>query len=307
MFHYHLTVVCLFLFPFSGMSSSFDSLFSYPQTLRFGLGTDIEGGIGKTRDRTLVQPWNFSGSAQLGLELRLFPDYALLLRSGYTYFNDNPVIINMIPEESFKVELTVHEVTAGLSQITRPFSLLWLEQGLMLVFPSRTDLDIFASYLSDKGWTDYEPYSTEKLGRSFYDSYPLLELAYGMGFDISGLWSGHIPISLFFRHELGLTNMYLGSDLFAATGREQNRLSWGIRTMLLNGGKKVPPVSPLSSSGKKHAIEVSLGLAGGFGNLRSVKEDPRFHQEESVQGSIGAAYVHNSRFRLLLEIGDQLR
>jgi hypothetical protein len=289
------------------MSVSFDSLFFYPKTLRFGLGTDLEAGIGKTRDRTLVQPWNFSGSAQLGLVLRMFPDYALLLRSGYTYFNDDPVIINWIHEESFKAELTVHELTTSLSQITHPFSFLWLEQGLLLAFPFRTQYDLYESHLSADGWTDYAVYSTEKLDRSFYDSYPLLGIIYGFGLDISRLWQGSVPLSIFFRHELGITNMYLSSDLFAATGREQNRLCWGLRTMLLNGGKMIPSVSLLSSSGKIHNIELSLGLGGGFGNLRSAKEDSRFHQEEMAHGSLGAAYVYNSRFRLRLEIGDQLR
>ena len=307
MIRLHLTIVYLLLLSLSGMSASFDSLFFYPQTLRFGLGTDIEAGIGKTRDRTLFQPWNFCGSAQLALEFRLFSDYALMIRGGYAYFKDEPALINFRDDEAFRAELKVHESMASLSQITRPFSFLWLEQGLLLVFPFRTQYDVYVSHLSADGWTDYAPYSTEKLDRTFYDSYPLLEIIYGFGLDISRLWQGSIPLSIFFRQELGLSNMYLSSDLFAATGREQNRLCWGLRTMIFNGGKTTSPTSTLHSSGKKHNVELSMGIGGGFGNLRSVQEDPRFHQEEMAHGSIKASYVYNSRFRLGVEIGDQFR
>ena len=77
--------------------------------------------------------------------------------------------------------------------------------------------------------------------------------------------------------------------------------------MIVNGGATALPASAFHSSGTKHNVELSLGLGGGFGNLRSAREDPRFHQEAMAHASVKASYVYNARFRLGVEIGDQFR
>jgi flagellar motor protein MotB len=271
-----------------------------------GLGVDVAGGIGKTRDRTFVQPWNLTASAQAACKLRLFDDYGLVLRAGYGFFKDEPVVITWIPEESLTSELKVHELCVSIGQLVRPVPFLWLEQGLALAFPVKTKRILYSSHLTSDGWSDYERISSERLDRSFYYSYPLAALTYGVGFDMSRILPRNVPVSVFFRREFGLVPMYLGTDFFAATGREQVRLSWGLRGTLVELGRPTPAPAP-SPGEKKHALECAVTLGGGLGNLQSMREDSRFHLEEMAWGSIRAAYVYDSRFRLALELSDQLR
>jgi hypothetical protein len=270
------------------------------------LGVDVECGIGKTRDRTFVQPWNLTTSAQLACNVQLFDDYGLAVRCGYAFFNDEPVAISWIPEESFTSELTVHELCVGICQLLRPVPLLWLEQGLALLFPFNADYTLYRSHLSNEGWTDYEFYSRQRVHRSFYYFYPLVGLSYGVGFDVSRMLPRNTPVSVFFRYDFGLVPMYLGTDMFAATGREQVRLSWGLRGMPVELGKPAPNRA-LCPGARQHALEYAIAVGAGLGNLQSAREDPRFHPEEMAWGAFRSAYVYRSRFRFALELGDQLR
>ena len=54
MTRFPVTIACVLLLSLAGMAAA---------NGRFGIGAEIDAGMGKTRDRTFVQPWNFSGSS----------------------------------------------------------------------------------------------------------------------------------------------------------------------------------------------------------------------------------------------------
>lgn len=301
-----ILAIALLLAPSLSVGQSPSIFLSDSSTSRLGLGIDLQGGIGKAKERLFTRPWNFTTSAELACLLWLFDDYGLMIRGGHTYFKDEPVVLNSIPEDAYRAELKIQELSVSLSQVVRPFPFLWLEQGVALFFPVHTEFELYHSHLGSDGWTDFKLQSTERLDSDFYYSYPLLGLVHSVGLDISTIWRGSIPISLFYRQELGLVPMYLSSELFASTGKEQSRYCWGVRCMILNRGKPAPAPA-LYADVRRHNFEFALGVGGGLGNLQSVMDSERFHFKGMARASLRAAYVYRERYRLGLEAVYQLR
>lgn len=298
----------IFILSSDGASQSLYPFSKDPGNVRWGLGVELESGIGKTRDRLIIQPWNYSNSAQIVYKWRWLKNYGLIARTGYTYFQDEPIVHLLVGGTYYRADLKVHELTVGLSQEVRVFNFLLLEQGYTLLFPFYTEYDLYRTTLSEGGWTPFTFYSSEELDRSFYQDYPLLGLIYGLGLDITSFGRAPVPISLYLRLEIGLNNMYLGNSIFAGMGKEQIRQSFGIQSMIFNWGKlnNSQNASPFSKK-IKHNYEIAFELGGGLGNLQSVSDNSRFQMEGMYSGALKFAYLYNSRYRFGLTSGYQLR